>query len=101
MSREEAKDLALSILVVVAVLLAADGVWLHCKCAAQRDELAAQAATISVLSERLESHVNPPTGPTVKDRTMKAYDKAKDAVKRGYDKVKESFPKKEEPAPVK
>ena len=94
MTREDAKDLTLSILVVVAALLVADNVWLHCKCSAQRDELA-------VLGQKLELHVNPPPGPTFKERTKAAYDKTKDAVKRGYEKVKGSFTKKEEPAPVK
>ena len=41
MTREDAKDLTLSILVVVAALLVADNIWLHCKCSSQRDELAA------------------------------------------------------------
>ena len=94
MTREDAKDLTLSILVVVAALLAADNVWLHCKCSAQRDELAA-------LGQKLELHVNPPPEPSLADRTNTAYDKTKDAVKRGYDKVKGSFTKKEEPTSVK
>ena len=93
MTREDAKDLTLSVLVVVAALLVADNIWLHCKCSSQRDELAA-------LGQKLELHINPPPGPTLKDRTKAAYDKTKDAVKRGYEKVKESFAKKEEPAPA-
>ena len=93
MTREDAKDLTLSILVVVAALLVADNIWLHCKCASQRDELAA-------LEQKLEQHINPPPGPTFKERTKAAYDKTKDAVKRGYEKVKGSFKKEpvEEPA---
>lgn len=92
MTREDAKDLTLSILVVVAALLVADNIWLHCKCSSQRDELAA-------LGQRLELHINPPQGPTLTERTKAAYGSAKDAVKRGYEKVKESFKKKpaEEP----
>ena len=87
MTREDAKDLALSILVVVAALLVADNIWLHCKCSSQRDELAA-------LEQKLELHINPPPGPTLKERTKAAYDKTKDAVKRGYEKVKDGFRKK-------
>ena len=92
MTREDAKDLTLSILVVVAVLLVADNIWLHCKSSSQRDELAA-------LEQKLELHINPPPGPTLKERTKAAYGSAKDAVKRGYGKLKESFKKKpaEEP----
>ena len=93
MTREDAKDLTLSILVVVAALLVADNIWLHCKCSSQRDELAA-------LGQKLELHINPPPGPSMTDRAKDAYDKTKDAVKRGYEKVKEGFKKKpaDEPA---
>ena len=94
MTREDAKDLTLSILVVVAALLVADNIWLHCKCLSQRDELAS-------LEQKLELHINPPPGPTLTERTKAAYGSAKNAVKRGYEKVKEGFMKKEEPAPVK
>ena len=94
MTREDAKDLTLSILVIVVALLAADNIWLHVKCSRQADALAATA-------QRIEEHINPPPGPTLKERTKEAYDKTKDAVKRGYEKVKESFAKKEEPEPVK
>ena len=92
MTREDAKDLALSILVVVAALLVADNIWLHCKCSRQADALAATA-------QRIEEHINPPPGPSFKERTKAAYDATKDAVKRGYDKVKDGFRKKsaEEP----
>ena len=94
MTREDAKDLTLSILVVVVALLVADNIWLHCKCSSQCDELAA-------LGQKLELHINPPPGPTLTERTKAAYGSAKDAVKRGYEKVKGSFSKKEEPASVK
>ena len=94
MNREDAKNLTLSILVVVAALLVADNIWLHVKSSRQADALAATA-------QRIEDHVNPPPGPTLKERTKAAYGSAKDAVKRGYDKIKGSFTKKEEPAPVK
>ena len=89
MTREEAKNLTLSILVIVVALLVADNIWLHCKCSAQRDELAA-------LDQKLEQFVNPPSGPTLTERTKAAYGSAKDAVKRSYAKVKGSFTKKSE-----
>lgn len=101
MTRDDAKDLTLSILVVVVLLLAADCVWLHVKSADQATSLAKDSALIaqqetrlSSLAEKVELHVNPPPGPTFTERTKAAYDKTKDAVKRGYDKVKESFTKK-------
>ena len=87
MTREEAKDLTLSILVVVVALLVADNIWLHCKCSSQRDELAS-------LEQRLELHINPPPGPTMKERARAAYDKTKDAMKRGYQSVKGKFAEK-------
>ena len=94
MTREDAKDLTLSILVVMVALLVADSIWLHCKCSSQRDELTA-------LGQRLELHINPPPGPTLKERTKAAYGKTKDAVKRGYEKVKGSFTKKPQEEPGK
>ena len=94
MTREDAKDLTLSILVVVAALLVADNIWLHCKCLSQRNELAA-------LGQKLELHINPPPGPTLKERTKAAYGSAKNAVKRGYEKVKEGFKKKPADPPEK
>ena len=87
MTREEAKDLTLSILVVVVALLVADNIWLHCKCSSQRDELVS-------LEQKLELHINPPPGPTMKERAKAAYDKTKDAMKRGYQSVKEKFAEK-------
>ena len=87
MTREEAKDLTLSILVIVAALLVADNIWLHCKCSSQRDELAS-------LEQKLELHINPPPGPTMKERAKAAYDKTKDAMKRGYQSVEEKFVEK-------
>lgn len=87
MTREEAKDLTLSILVVVVALLVADNIWLHCKCSSQRDEL-------DSLEQKIELHINPPPGPTMKERAKAAYDKTKDAMKRGYQSAKEKFAEK-------
>ena len=94
MTREDAKDLTLSILVIAVLLLAADCVWLHVKSADQATLLARQDVRFGELSQKVELHINPPPGPTFTERTKAAYDKTKDAVKRGYDKVKESFTKK-------
>ena len=80
MTREDAKDLTLSILVIVAVLLAADNLWLHTRFAA--------------LEQKIELHINPPPEPTMKERAKAVYDKTKDAVKRGYQSVKEKFAEK-------
>ena len=84
MEREDAKDLTLSILVVVVALLLADCIWLHVKCTRQASEL-------SALSVRLEQHINPPVeaeGPSLADRARQAYDKVKNAAVRGYEAAK-------------
>ena len=89
MEREDAKDLTLSILVVVAVTLVADCVWLHVKCARQETELKA-------LSERLELHINPPVPapePSLADKAKQTYDKVKSAAVKGYEAVKEELGK--------
>lgn len=84
MTRENVKDLTLLVLVIVTALLLADNICLHCKYAAQRDEIVA-------LEQKLEQHLNPPPEPTIKERAKNAYDKTKAAVKRGYQSVKEKF----------
>lgn len=81
MTREDAKDLTLSILVIVVVLLIADCIWLHIKCAGlHRSECALQTT--------LEAHLNPPPVPTVADKTKGAYDRAKDSTVREYKRLK-------------
>ena len=43
MEREDAKDLTLSILVIVVALLLADCIWLHVKCSREEADIAALA----------------------------------------------------------
>lgn len=89
MEREDAKDLALSILIVVAAILVADCIWLHVKSTRQEAELKA-------LSERLELHVNPPVPdpePSFADKAKQTYDKVKSAAVKGYEAVKEELGK--------
>ena len=81
MTREDAKDLTLSILVIVVVLLIADCIWLHVKCAGLNEQASALQAAI-------EMHLNPPQEPTVADKTKGAYDRAKDATVREYKRFK-------------
>ena len=95
MTREDAKDLTLSILVVVVVLLAIDAFCLHGKCARQADELARQDATLAALSTRLEDHLNPPPEPGLREKAAATYDKTKAAFKNGYKAVVETFSESE------
>lgn len=81
MEREEAKDLMLSILAVVAVVLLADCVWLHVKCARQAD-------AVAELGARLERHINPSPEPTLADKAKASYERAKTATAEGYEKAK-------------
>ena len=89
MEREDVKDLTLSLLAIVAVVLVADCVFLHMKCARQADELAN-------LSLRLEQHINPPQPPrepTLSDRAKQTYDRLKSAAAKGYKAAKEELGK--------
>ena len=86
MEREDAKDLTLSILVVVVAILIVDCVWLHVKCARQARE-------VEALSVRLEQHVTPPEGPSLSDKAKETYNKVKAAAARGYQAVKEELGK--------
>lgn len=81
MTREDAKDLTLSILVIVVALLLADCIWLHVKCAGHD-------ARIAALQSALEAHLNPPLESTVADKAKSAYDRAKDATVREYNRIK-------------
>ncbi len=81
MTREDSKDLTLSILVVVVAMLAVDCVWLHCKCSAQQ-------VRIENLEDRIEVLADPPKDPTIGEKTKDAYDKAKNATVREYNRVK-------------
>lgn len=85
MTHEDAKDLTLSVLVVIAVLLVADCIWLHVKCERQAEMLREQAAELSVLRKQLEAHLNPPP---LSDRVKEAYEKAKVATREQYEKAK-------------
>ena len=98
MTREDAKDLTLSVLVIVVALLIADNIWLHCKCAAQMERLDAQSEVVAVqttnltdLAMKVEGHINPPPQPGFKEKAKETYHKAKAAVKNGYEAVKEKL----------
>ena len=81
MEREDAKDLTLSILVLVAVALAADCIWLHIKCS-RLDE------RVEALVEQVDRLLVPP--PAAKeqsfaDKAKQVYEKAKNAAVKGYE----------------
>ena len=88
MNREDAKDLTLSILVVVAVLLLADCIWLHVKCS--RTE-----ANAAALAERVEQLINPPKveEPSLTDKAKQTLMKVKAAAEKGYDAAKRELAK--------
>ena len=89
MEREDAKDLTLSILVIVAALLVADCIWLHVKCA--RNE-----AQIAELSELLVSHVakeDASVGETFAEKAKATYKKVKAAAAKGLEAAKEELDK--------
>jgi len=88
MNREDAKDLTLSILVVVAALLLADCIWLHIKCSRLEANLAA-------LTERVELHIDPPKveEPSLADKAKQTFLKMKSAAEKGYDAAKRELEK--------
>jgi len=84
MEREDAKDLTLSILVVVAALVAVDCIWLHCKCARLADDLAALEKCVVQADVQEQSFG---------ERAMDAYNKVKAAAAAGYNAAKEELGK--------
>jgi len=91
MTKEDAKDLTLSILVVVVVLLVADNLYLHVTCAAQAEAASVQAANLAALAAKVDGHLNPPPEPGFTEKAKETYNKAKAAVKNGYETVKGKF----------
>ena len=88
MNREDAKDLTLSILVVVVALLLADCIWLHVKCSRLE-------ANFAALTERVELHINPPKveEPSLTDKAKQTFMKVKAAAEKGYDAAKRELAK--------
>ena len=84
MEREDAKDLTLSILVVVAMLAIADSIWLHCKCARLAKDVAALERRVALVEP-------PPPKPTMGERAKDAYNRVKAAAAAGYQAAKEKF----------
>lgn len=109
MTRETAKDLTLSILVIAVLMLAGDCIWLHAKTSDLTTRLQAQteqsvvqgrqlsasdeqanklASRLGALEAKVESHLNPPPEPTLKERAKGTYVRMKAAAKNGYEAVK-------------
>ena len=87
MDREDAKDLTLSILVIVAAVLAADCIWLHMRCSRQEETL----QTLAVQVDRL---LNPPpvqAEPSFSDKAKQTFNKVKSAAVKGYEAAKDEL----------
>ena len=84
MRREDVNEIGLAILAVVAVLLVADNIWLHVKCARQETALVA-------LEERVERHVNPPDSMNLTETARDVYHKVRSAAAKGYKAAKEKL----------
>ena len=107
MEREDAKDLTLSILVVVAVALLGYCVWLHVKCARLDESMKAlsegveqMSARQTVIADIVERHHGikighpEPQEQSFVDQAKETYDKLKSAAAKGYQAAKEEFNKK-------
>ena len=89
MDREDAKDLTLSIMVIVNIVLVVVFAWLYFR----MDRL---DASVRKLSERFELHVNPPMmskKTSLVDKAKSAYEKVKSAAQKGYEAAKEEYTK--------
>ena len=107
MEREDAKDLTLSILVVVAVALLGYCVWLHVKCAslngtvetlsAKVDQIATRQVMISNTVEKHHGVKDGHSGPqklSFVEQASETYSKLKAAAAKGYQAAKEEYNKK-------
>ena len=84
MEREDAKDLTLSVLVVVVLALVADCIWLHVKCARQSRALQAVIEQLSHPPQSSHSFV---------DTAKQAFGNVKAAAEKGYDAAKSELRK--------
>ena len=89
MRRDDINDMGLAVAIVLIVLLIADAVWLHVKCARQETEL----ATLSRRVELLENPPQPPAAPSFADKAADTFNKVKSAAVKGYKAVKEEYTK--------
>ena len=89
MDREDAKDLTLSILVIVAAVLVVDCLYLHVKCA--RQERALQ--TLSVQVDKLLNPSSAQAEPSLPGKARQSFNKVKSAALKGYEAAKEELNK--------
>ena len=107
MEREDAKDLTLSILVVVAVALLGYCVWLHVKCASLDDSVKALSAGVeqmaaqqTMIADTVEKQHGikigqpEPQEQSFADQAKETYNKLKSAAAKGYQAAKEEYNKK-------
>ena len=87
MDREDAKDLTLSILVIVAAVLAADCIWLHMMYSRQEE-------TMQTLAVQVDRLLNPPpvqAEPSFSDKAKQTFNKVKSAAVKGYEAAKDEL----------
>lgn len=89
MDREDAKDLTLSILVVVVALLLADCIWLHMRQSRQSETM----QTLAVQVDRLLNPPPAPEEPSFPDKAKRTFHKVKSAAVKGYEAVKDEMKK--------
>ena len=106
MTREDAKDLTLSVLVIVAVLLLADCIWLHVKQSRSEASFSGMEQKVAGIAERLKSvestvekhhgAIVPSSEPeqSFTDQAKETYTKLKSAAAAGYQAAKDEFNKK-------
>ena len=107
MEREDAKDLTLSILVVVAVALLGYCVWLHVKCAGLNESVETLSAKVdqmsarqTLISDTVEKHhgikigQHEPQEQSFAEQAKETYSKLKSAAAKGFQAAKDEYNKK-------
>ncbi|MBO7482953.1 MAG: hypothetical protein J6U17_03600 [Kiritimatiellae bacterium] len=86
MRREDINEIGLAAAIVLILLLIADAVWLHVRCA----RLEAVAGDLPARIERLE---NPPEDESFADKAANAYKRMKSAAVRGFEAARDEYKK--------
>jgi hypothetical protein len=92
MNREDAKDLTLSVMIIVNIVLVAATVWLYCKTCSLEN-------SIREISDRMEKHINPPPQPEKQSLANKAkatFEKVKSAAQKGYEAARDEYKKNDD-----
>jgi hypothetical protein len=89
MNREDAKDLTLSVMIIVNIALVTTTVWLYCRTCSLE-------TSIRKISDRMEKHINPPSRlekSSLANKAKETFEKVKSAAQKGFEAARDDYKK--------